>query len=138
MSAFAGESFDELFGLLTPFMSQYIAAALDDEEASLVASKPAHLIDPGWHDSYCAEDLAAETLAQIIADCVAFTTANAVDLVGLDEREAGADFWTSRNGHDAGFCERGLGARGERLHVAAKAFGEICFYHGTDNLVHVA
>jgi hypothetical protein len=129
-------TFDEMLASLTPFQRQYVAAALETEEASLVASKPAHLVDPGWHDGYCVEDLADETLAQMIADCVAFRAAHAADLDGLDEREAGADFAVSRSGADAGFCDRGLGERGERLHVAAKACGELSLYHGADNLVH--
>lgn len=125
-------TFEQMVARLTPFQRQYIAAALDDTADEIARACP--FTTP---ESYDGEDLADETLAQIIADCVAFTTANAADLEGLDPREAGADFWTSRNGHDAGFCDRGLGERGERLHVAAKAFGEVSFIQSADHLVRV-
>lgn len=36
---------------------------------------------------------------------------------------AGHDFWLTRNGHGAGFWDRGLGALGDRLTAAAKTYG---------------
>ena len=37
--------------------------------------------------------------------------------------QAGHDFWLTRNGHGAGFWDRGLGALGETLTKWAKAAG---------------
>ena len=52
-----------------------------------------------------------------------------------DDTLAG-DFWLSRNGHGAGFWDRGMGVLGFDLHAAAKSFGSIDVYIGDDNLLH--
>lgn len=74
-------------------------------------------------DNYGPEDIELEALKSAIADCAAFQRDNARDLAGLDESQAGHDFWLTRNGHGAGFWDRGLGARGDRLSKASKAYG---------------
>lgn len=61
------------------------------------------------------------------SDCRDFTEANQTDLDGLDMEQAGTDFWLSRNGHGAGFWDRGLGQVGDRLHQAAKVYGSAHF-----------
>lgn len=57
-------------------------------------------------------------------DCADFVGSNMEDLHGLDCSKTGADFWLTRCGHGAGFWDRGLGARGERLTKAAHIYGE--------------
>ena len=42
---------------------------------------------------------------------------------GLDMGQVGHDFWLTRNGHGAGFWDRGLGQIGRDLTKAAKSFG---------------
>ena len=42
--------------------------------------------------------------------------------------QAGHDFWLTRNGHGAGFWDRGLGALGDKLTDAAKTFGSCDLY----------
>lgn len=44
-------------------------------------------------------------------------------LAGMDPAQAGHDFWLTREGHGAGFWDRGLGVAGDRLSDAAKTFG---------------
>lgn len=39
------------------------------------------------------------------------------------EEQAGHDFWLTRNGHGAGFWDRGLGKIGEALTKASKSYG---------------
>ena len=39
--------------------------------------------------------------------------------------QAGHDFWLTRNGHGAGYWDRGLGEVGEQLSEAATAFGNV-------------
>jgi len=39
--------------------------------------------------------------------------------------QAGHDFWLTRNGHGAGYWDRGLGEVGEMLSEAATAFGMV-------------
>lgn len=54
-----------------------------------------------------------------------------------DEWEcAGHDFWLTRNGHGAGYWDRGLGELGDKLTAAAKTFGGIDLYLGEDERVH--
>jgi hypothetical protein len=43
---------------------------------------------------------------------------------GADESSAGQDFWLTRNGHGAGFWDRGYGSVGDELSKIAKTFGE--------------
>lgn len=57
-------------------------------------------------------------------DCEAFVRANWTDLQDLDASQSGQDFALSRNGHGAGFFDRGLGDKGTRLQEAAKVYGE--------------
>jgi hypothetical protein len=56
---------------------------------------------------------------------------------GYDPWEcAGHDFWLTRNGHGAGFWDRGLGELGERLTRASKAYGSCDLYVGDDGKVY--
>ena len=49
---------------------------------------------------------------------------------------AGHDFWLTRNGHGAGFWDRGLDQLGDDLTKATKTFGQIDLYLGDDGLVY--
>lgn len=68
--------------------------------------------------------------------CATFQRDNAADLAayeestGRDMASAGHDFWLSRNGHGAGFWDRGKAECLDRLDEAAKAFGECDAYRG--------
>lgn len=68
------------------------------------------------------------------ADCASFVAANAADLAlyGLDPGQCGHDFWLTRNGHGAGFWDRGRGDVGDRLSDAATALGESYLYLSED------
>ena len=82
------------------------------------------------------------------ADCEDFLGSNASDLAEYCERmrneqwsgeeRAGHDFWLTRNGHGAGFWDRGLGDLGDRLSAAAKVYGECDLYPGDDGLIYGA
>lgn len=76
-------------------------------------------------DNYDIDDIAPETLAELRKDCVDFWESNLADLGDLDDEQAGHDFWLTRNGHGAGFWDRGLGAKGERLSKASKVYGGV-------------
>lgn len=77
-----------------------------------------------------------KTLADMREDCEDFATSNAADLLGMDPELAGHDFWLTRNHHGAGFWDRGLGERGERLTKAANAYGSVDLYVGDDGQVY--
>ncbi len=76
-------------------------------------------------EHYGPEDLTDDTRDEMAADCSAFYDANAEDLVTLTAEQAGHDFWLTRNGHGAGFWDRGLGELGERLADAARVYGGV-------------
>lgn len=76
---------------------------------------------------------------QASGDCVAFLDlcerAN-VSLQGMEPEQVGQDFWLTRNGHGAGFWDRGLGDRGYRLSDLAHSFGECHVMEGDDHYVY--
>jgi hypothetical protein len=71
-----------------------------------------------------------KAVAQAIAICHDFQTANAdalgiyYDLSGRDEASAGHDFFLSRNGHGAGFFDRGREPVFDQLQDAARHYGK--------------
>ena len=83
-----------------------------------------------------ADGFSAELIEQSERDCAKFQAENAGDLSGIGSEQAGHDFWLTRNGHGAGFWDRGLGALGERLTAAAHAFGQVDLYTGDDNMIY--
>jgi hypothetical protein len=73
---------------------------------------------------YGLEDIEPETLTRMARSCDVFR-AEAGDLLdGIDEAQAGHDFWLTRNRHGAGFWDRGLGWVGEELTRKAHTYGE--------------
>lgn len=83
-------------------------------------------------------DLAPATLAAMVEDCREFQEARRADLAEwADDNQAGHDFWLTRNGHGAGFWDRGRGELGERLSAWARAYGSRDLYIGDDGKVYV-
>jgi hypothetical protein len=87
--------------------------------------------------------------AKLMGDCLAFIQANAADLIHYEQVKthapgygawecAGHDFWLTRNGHGAGFWDRGLGELGQRLTEACKAFSGVDLYLGDDEQVYAS
>lgn len=82
------------------------------------------------------DDIAPETMATMIADCRAFREQAGALLDGIDDEQAGHDFWLTRNGHGAGFWDRDLGEQGDKLTKLCKRFGEINLYIGDDGKIY--
>ncbi|ERP95728.1 hypothetical protein Q669_29610 [Labrenzia sp. C1B10] len=92
------------------------------------------------------DDFAAETLDAIKRDCAEFQKRHAPLLAKAyetrdtyTEEQAGMDFWLNRNGHGAGFWDRGLGEIGDALSNACDwrgAFGNRDVYLGDDGKVY--
>ena len=81
-------------------------------------------------------NIAPETLGKMKEDCLKFQRLNAMGLVGLDDEEAGNDFWLTRNGHGAGFWDGDYPEDvGERLTRSAESFGTFDMYIGDDGLI---
>lgn len=90
--------------------------------------------------TYCVEDIddasfarAAVEIEGFLADCAAA----GLDLDGLSEEQIGHDLWLTRNGHGAGFWDRGLGQLGEALTQHAKDLGTSDAYAGDDGKVYL-
>ncbi|MEK6828593.1 MAG: hypothetical protein AABY15_00565 [Nanoarchaeota archaeon] len=58
-------------------------------------------------------------------------------LDGLDPAQVGHDLWLTRNGHGAGFWDRGLGEVGDQLTAIAKEMGTKTLYRGDDGQIHI-
>lgn len=99
--------------------------------------------------NYGIEDIAEETLAQMIEDCEAFQRDNAADIAlghgGQGEsgesftatERAGHDFWLTRNHHGAGFWDGDWPEDvGKRLTDASHAYGSVDLIVGDDGKVY--
>lgn len=139
------------------FVSAYIACALwsSTDESDESGGRP-------LDENYSADDIADEADTAIRTDCEDFIAANIDNLraaqalmvgfhtgdgsgnlvkryrpSGYSFAQAGHDFWLTRNGHGAGFWDRGLGSVGDRLAVAARFYGEENLYAGDDGQLYV-
>jgi hypothetical protein len=88
--------------------------------------------------AYSADDLTPASRAALIGDLTDFVEGSAEDVIasGLTADQVGHDFWLTRNGHGAGFWDRGIGEVGERLTAACKPFGAVDLLIGDDDLIH--
>jgi len=79
---------------------------------------------------------------QCAADCATFmiscdTQGLLCDYInaGRTMESFGHDFWLTRQGHGAGFWDRGMGDLGNKLTALAKDAGEVYTYVGDDNTI---
>jgi hypothetical protein len=84
-------------------------------------------------DSYQFSDVAEKKMREDLDKFVEYMECNPEllnryeELGGTPEQFA-HDFWLTRNGHGAGFWDRGLGEIGTRLTTAAETFGTCDLY----------
>jgi hypothetical protein len=119
------------------FLHAYIVAALWSSTDD--AGEPLDSV-------FTPDDIAPQTLEEMRADCADFVQSNASDLAGYcarmecgqwtGEQRAGHDFWLTRNGHGAGFWDRGLGDLGARLSDAARVYGGVDLFTADDGLIY--
>ena len=96
------------------------------------------------------DDLSPEAWEKIIEDCTSFQETVPVTLeqayghatIAYDAERAGNDFWYTRNGHGAGFWDRGFGdlrtqTIGGKLSDHAKAYGSCNLYRGDDGKLYL-
>lgn len=129
---------------LDRFVSAYIACALWSSIGPAEAPYTCENLD----DLFDESDIAPECLASMRETCADFIESNAADLENYARRmaneqwsgedRAGHDFWLTRNGHGAGFWDRGLGKLGDRLAAAAKVYGSCDLYPGDDGKIYGA
>ena len=97
-------------------------------------------------DMYSIDDISEECKVEMLESCADFIEANALDLAAYgakmaceqwsEEDRAAHDFWLTRNGHGAGFWDRGLAELGDRLSKAAEVYGSVDLYVGDDGLIY--
>lgn len=93
-------------------------------------------------DKYTINDIAEATFKQMKEDCEDFQKAEfqllreAYKRPNYTKGSAGHDFWLTRNGHGAGFWDRGLGELGRKLTDAAKVYKGIDLYVGDDGKIY--
>ena len=85
---------------------------------------------------YSRDDIDPATLQEMRDDCAGFAESNIPDLAGMCPTLAGEDFWLTRNHHGAGFWDRGLGDKGERLTAAAHPWGSVDLHLGDDGVIY--
>lgn len=122
------------------FLTAYIEAALWSSTYQMEEEGEYFSLDDGKHE------LAPETEEAMLHDCADFFAY--CEQVGIDPlpeygchqysiaEKSGHDFWLTRNGHGAGYWDRGLGEVGDKLTEAAKTFGEADLYVGDDGLIY--
>tara|TARA_R110001606_G_scaffold47376_2_gene120582 strand:+ start:4577 stop:5317 length:741 start_codon:yes stop_codon:yes gene_type:complete len=80
-----------------------------------------------------------EALAQMEKDAETFYSKaeKLLQTLDADPRQHGYDFWLTRNGHGAGFWDRGYGEAGDKLSAFAEKFGQVTVYKGDDGKAYI-
>lgn len=96
--------------------------------------------------NYSLEDIAPETLAQMVEDCAAFQSDEDTALATVsdlcDASRAGHNFWLNRNGHGAGFWDEYYGDDTvlrnafKELSDGSKIWGSFDLYVGDDGKIY--
>ncbi len=118
---------------LSHFFSAYLECALwsTHDESTPDGGEP-------MDSNYGVEDIDETCMENMIRECGEFIDANRADLDSLSAAQAGHDFWLTRNGHGAGFWDRGLGEVGKRLSKACEPYGSCDLYVGDDGKIYAS
>lgn len=137
------------------FLAAYVEAAVwsSTDTPDGVMAEPVELDSLDFvQEAYSVIDVfTPEAQEQILKDCMHFMDDNMSDLVfagtlyAKSQRGtqwsgpslAGHDFWLTRNHHGAGYFDRGLGAVGDRLTEACKAYRELDLYVTDDQKIDI-
>lgn len=117
---------------MTDFLDGYIKAALWSTMDNSDPNTGGYPLDRNYGET----DIFSGTLSQMAADCRDFQRANAelLEQAGSDGQN-GHDFWLTRNGHGAGFWDRGYPDKiGYALTKAARVYGEVDLYVWRDRI----
>jgi hypothetical protein len=78
-------------------------------------------------ENYSIENISPELEKRSKSDLKSFIEANKADIesTGMTPEMLGHDLWLTREGHGAGFWDRGYGEAGERLSKSARKMGEV-------------
>lgn len=95
-------------------------------------------------ERYCASDVGEATRKTMRDECESFATTHEPVLLGamrknpdLDWGQVGHDFWLTRNGHGAGFCDGDWPEpEASLLTSGAEEHGEVSLYVGDDGIIY--
>ena len=98
--------------------------------------------DEPLDENYDVSDIATEFMSKIKRDCKKFLRENYQYIEEDEMKQAGHDFWLTRNGHGAGFWDGDWDYEingknvGDHLTKEAKKFGEVIPYIGDDGKIY--
>ena len=119
---------------LEPLIAAYVDTLLWTE---LTLQNKDRLDETFESAGYTRYDIEPETMAGIIKDCEHFKRFNWADLDCDNYAGGGMDFALTRNGHGAGFWDRGYPEDvAQRLTQYAKEEGPYNLYLGDDGLIY--
>jgi len=124
--------------IVTPEMLGAFRRSLDRFTESYIEAALWSSVDDGGNpldSQFFIDDLAPDTLAKIIDDCKRFQYNHAALIT--DEKQAGHDFWLTRNHHGAGFWDGDWPEpSASTLTAASHGFGSFDIYVGDDGLLY--
>ena len=100
--------------------------------------------DEPFDTEHDIDDFSDEAIKQAFEDCQEFANDFHDTILCLhqqckyDQSRAGHDLWLTRNGHGAGFWDRGLHESGEKMTEKAQNMGSCDLYKGDDNKLYFA
>ncbi len=123
-------------GMIIPQIGEQITDYLDAYlEAALWSETDPETEEP-LDKNYTTQDIAPDTMEKLISDAFDFMEKNYED-VGDRLKQAGHDFWLTRNGHGAGFWDGDWPEpEASRLTRSSKEFGEVTLVVGDDGKIH--
>jgi hypothetical protein len=121
-------------------LDNYLAAALWSTTNEAAIGDDGSLLDndePEFLDGkYDFTDFSRDAKEQSLGDIEEFVNRAGSLLDGIDDDMIGHDLWLTRNGHGAGFWDRGYGEIGDKLSDIARKMGEVNLY-GQGGKVHI-
>lgn len=121
---FLGENSEVASPVVMDILNSYLEAALWTEE------------DEIGHATI-EEDISNDAKIDAYTDIKNFTSQAGNLINGIDPEQIGHDLWLTRNGHGAGFWDRGLGEIGDKLSDIASDMGEKSLFWGEDGKIHI-
>jgi hypothetical protein len=85
-------------------------------------------------DNYTTDDFSPDAITWIKSEIDIFLEQAGELVSDLEEPIIGHDIFLTRNGHESGFSDRGLGATGDRLAEIASSLGDSLVYEVSGQL----
>lgn len=97
------------------------------------------------HPPYVLDNIDADDVQRMIADCYQFRATTSGDFEVIDQRgirysprQAGEDFWFTRNRYGLTFLDSVPKEPAERLTLEAESYGDSSLYLGDDGKLYLA